>query len=145
MARIALTRSPFRPDRVDPIAVPGDDDDFGGRRSLHDVVQGFQPFLGPVLRGRKTEVQAHELRTVLVDRRQRRPAVLGEEQREVVAQRILQLRADGLIVVDNEKFRLIHHASGRGWANDAIGHGRIEPDGNNPKKYSMMRGSACTR
>ena len=100
------------PDRVDPIAVPGDDDDFRGRRSLHDVVQGFQPFLGPVLRGRKTEVQAHELGTVLVDRRQRRPAVLGEEQREVVAQRILQLRTDGLIVVHNEKFRLIHHASG---------------------------------
>ena len=48
---------------------------------------------------------------VLGDRRQRRPAVLGEEQGEVVAQRILQLRADGLIVVDNEKFRLIHHAS----------------------------------
>src|SRR5436853_6190736 len=34
--------------------------------------------------------------------------VLGEQEREVLTQRVLELRADRFVVVDDQQFRLVH-------------------------------------
>ena len=102
-----------RPDGVDPVAVAGDDDHLGRRRCLHNLVQRVQAFLGAVLGRGQAEVQAHEFRMVRGHRGECGASVLGEEEGEVVAQRILELRADTLVIFDYEQSRFARAHGGR--------------------------------
>ena len=95
-------------DRVVAVAVAGEDDHLRVGRQLHDLVQRLQPLLGAVGSRRQPEVQADDRRALDLERRHRLAPVLGEEQGEIVAQRVLQLRPDGLVVINDQQLRLVH-------------------------------------
>jgi len=52
------------------------------------------------------EVEADDRRLLAPERRERLGAALGEEEREVVAQRVLELRADRFLILDDEQLGL---------------------------------------
>ena len=99
---------PDRAERVVAVAVAGEDDHLGVGRQLHDLVQRVEPLLGALGSRRQPEIQADDGRALALDRRHGLAAVLGEEQREIVSQRVLQLRADGFVVVDDQQLWLVH-------------------------------------
>src|SRR5262249_33511484 len=75
-------------------------------------VERLQPVLCALRMRRQPEVEADDGGLLARYRRERLGAALGEEEREVVAQRRLELRADRFLVLDDEELGL--HLTPRG-------------------------------
>src|SRR5437867_7690753 len=58
--------------------------------------------------GGEPEVEAHQIGVLGPECSEGAASVLGEQESEVVTQRILELRANRLVVVDDQQFRLVH-------------------------------------
>src|SRR2546428_1528040 len=97
-----------RADRAHAAAGTGEDDHLGLGRGLHDLIQRLQPRLRALPIGGQPEVEADERRLLALERREGLHAVQGKEEREVVAQPILELRTDQLLVLDDEEGGLVH-------------------------------------
>ena len=95
-----------RADRALVTAAPAEHHDLGRRLDLHDLIERLQPVLRTRGIGRQPEVEADDRRLLARERRERLGAALGEEEGEVVAQRVPELRADRCLVLDDEQLGL---------------------------------------
>src|SRR5262249_24401457 len=95
-----------RTDRAVTAAVLAEDHHLGRRRRLHDLLERLQPVLRALGMGWQAEIEADHRRLLAGERGEGLGAALGQEEREVVAQRVLELRADRLLVLDDEQLGL---------------------------------------
>ena len=96
-------------DRVLAVFIAGQDDDLRRGRRLDDLLERPETLLGAVRMWRQPEVQAHQLRMFPTDHVERLASLLGEEEHEVIPERVLELRPNRLIVVHNQQLGLVVH------------------------------------
>ena len=88
---------------VGAIAIARHHDDLGRRRRTQELPEREEPLLSRVRMRRQPEIEADDVRAYLVHERECRGATLGEEQRVFLAERVFELRPNGLVVLDDQQ------------------------------------------
>jgi hypothetical protein len=96
--------------RVRALLAPGDDDDLGRGVERLDLVERGEALLDATRVGGQAEVERHDRRVLGAHGVERRGAVAGEHDVELVGEGPAHLRAQVLVVVDYEQFGLRGHA-----------------------------------
>ena len=91
------------PEAVGLLALAAEDDHLRLAFKRENLCQHGEAFLGSRGVGRQPQIQHHDRGPQRANMLERRLAVLGEVDRVIVAQRPLELRADILVVVNNQQ------------------------------------------